>query len=665
MKKPTELLGVVLLNEGFYTRLAVERDLRVIEDRFEHEGMSFLTITLPVLSDALEKGLSVGRITPHDFPGFKPWKRGGRLPGLLRGFFMRVFDLDGGLLDSPCIDSIRAIRQVARLFKKVELPCSSARVKRAYERYLSNDQSVYRTDDWCPSSAELLFSVAGYLWADLEDFSGALYCAPGIFGSGATAEGLSLNERLSIRQWPSRSEIFFPSSYHTSYSEDDTDSFAGISFLSEAEELPVRVVQVPKTLKSPRTISVEPSFMMLQQQSVAKPLMDYLESDRFPYRSIRFTDQTVNRDLARRGSIDGSLATIDLSDASDMVGNDLVKRLFQVCPTFLEYIQVSRTRRAQLPGRSSLHELEKFASMGSALCFPIEAMVFFTIALTALVKRSGRRLSTTLLADCAASISVYGDDIIVPAETAPDVMAMLEAFGLKINHDKSFSTGFFRESCGGDYYKGVDVTPTYVRQWDFSGNTREASIVEAYVSLANQLYWKGLWHASQSIRSLLEGNLGSDLLPISAYDEGFLSFASCRVSTGCFRWDPDRSGFSVRAYSSNPSKRADSVQDIRGFILGCFQSDHHLERRRSDRRSLWRDNRSDLSSFQGGLDRESCYLPLRNGSTIPVLQNWRDTLSERLNHLTGSESRDFVSSIKPYALKLKRRWHPSNFGLSY
>jgi hypothetical protein len=86
------------------------------------------------------------------------------------------------------------------------------------------------------------------------------------------------------------------------------------------------------------------------QQSVAKPLMAYLESKRFGFKSVRFTDQSVNRELARLGSIDGSYATIDLKDASDMISNDLVIEVFgKVAPTFLQLIQDCRSTRAKLP----------------------------------------------------------------------------------------------------------------------------------------------------------------------------------------------------------------------------------------------------------------------------------------------------------------------------
>jgi hypothetical protein len=327
MKKPTMLLQRVLLDVGLQLTDTIDLDYREICSRYEKEGMSFLTITLPRLDDALLKGLAVGHLTPNDFVGFRPWKRGGSLPALLQGFFRRVFSSDGSILDEPDVDAIFAIRQVTRLFKKVELPCSKQRIKAAYERYITNDREVDWRSHKRPLDAGLFTSICGYLWSDLEDFSEILYCHPGIFGIGATSEREKRNSRYSVRSWPVRAETSFPASYHAVLRED-SDALMGINFHTEEQELPVRVVQVPKTLKTPRTISVEPSYMMLMQQSIAKPLMVYLESKRFGFKSIRFTDQSVNNDLARLGSIDGSLATIDLKDASDMVDLDLVRSIF-------------------------------------------------------------------------------------------------------------------------------------------------------------------------------------------------------------------------------------------------------------------------------------------------------------------------------------------------
>ena len=565
MKRPTTLLCRVLLDEELQTNVVVERDVREIERRFEHEGMSFLTIALPSLDDALLQGLTKGFLTPSMFHGFKPCKRGGMLPALLSGFFRNVFNEDGLLKETPCIRSIRAIRQVTRLFKKVELPCSAARIQRAYERYVSNDKNISGVVS-CGYVDAFVRRIASYLWADLEGLSGALYCSPGVFGTGATAERLAYNQRHSIKQWPKRGDESFPASYHTVATEGDSDTLLGLEFLEEASEQPVRVVQVPKTLKTPRTISVEPSYMMLRQQSIAKPIMALLEAGCLGFRSIRFSDQTVNRELAREGSVDGCLSTIDLSDASDLVSLDAVKSIFETCPSFLQYLLDSRSSRALLPDNSEL-TLKKFASMGSALCFPIEAMVFFTIALASMIHQSGRSPSRKLLAQLTAKIAVYGDDIIVPTETADGVMDWLEAFGLRVNHDKSFTKGFFRESCGGDYYKGQDITPAYVRQWTDSVNTRNPQHVEACVSLSNQFYLKGLWNASQYIRDVVDSRLGA--LPRTRHPVGGLTWASVLFDTK-LRYNPASCGYSVRTLSTRARRRRDPVLDIRGGLLVAF-----------------------------------------------------------------------------------------------
>jgi hypothetical protein len=97
--------------------------------------------------------------------------------------------------------------------------------------------------------------------------------------------------------------------------------------------------------------------------------------------------------------------------------------------------------------------------MGSALCFPVESLVFWGIAVATIWKIVGDR-------DLAAQkVYVYGDDIIVANDYAEEVMLQLEKCGLKVNTDKSaYGDHFFRESCGVDAWKGFDVTPYRVKK---------------------------------------------------------------------------------------------------------------------------------------------------------------------------------------------------------
>jgi hypothetical protein len=62
--------------------------------------------------------------------------------------------------------------------------------------------------------------------------------------------------------------------------------------------------------------------------------------------------------------------------------------------------------------------------------------------------------------------SVYGDDIIIETELFDDLVAFLRFLGFKLNHQKSYTAGPFRESCGVNAYDGVDITPFYLRDWN-------------------------------------------------------------------------------------------------------------------------------------------------------------------------------------------------------
>nr|UJQ85458.1 MAG: hypothetical protein 3 [Leviviridae sp.] len=649
MKRPTMLLERTLIDFGLQLRIAITRDVQLLERRYKDEGLSFLTITLPSLDDVLLHGLSFGRIVPSDFPSFRRASRRESFPAFMRGFFMRIFDRDGWLLPVPCIDSIRAIRQVTRLFKKVKSPCSAARQRRAFERYQENDQSISWNDNRSSVDTMLLHDVAGYLWSDLEDLSGELYCFPGIFGTGATAERRKFNERHSVSVWPRRSESSFPADFHAQHTLDA--GLDGVVFLNDEEESPVRVVQVPKTLKTPRTISVEPSYMMLMQQSIAKPLMAYLESNRFPYASIRFTDQSVNSRLARDGSRDGSLSTIDLSDASDLVALDLVKEVFEVCPTFLDYILDCRSTRARMPDGSIL-QLKKFASMGSALCFPIEAMIFFTIVTYSMVRQSGKRLSRNLLSELSARVSVYGDDIIVPTEMATGVMNDLEAFGLKVNHEKSFTSGYFRESCGGDFYKGHDVTPVYCRLFDDTGTLRDTGSLVSYVSMSNQFYMKGNWHVSQYIRDYIQSK--KRRVPRTVSDAGILSYVSVAFTTDV-RWDVRRTGYTIRGPVLLTKRQADSMDDVRGNMLRSFQQRYHSDSLSSFRAKCGKPHRSRLRDESPA----ECDLKYRGFGQPKDWFNYDYILKEsNLDHLKISFESDLTTSVRPYTLYHKYRWTP-------
>lgn len=222
--------------------------------------------------------------------------------------------------------------------------------------------------------------------------------------------------------------------------------------------------------------------------------MKHLEMHCITRGRVNFSNQSINRDLALSSSRTKEYATIDLKDASDLVSNSLVEALFP--ERVNRYLQGTRTRATKLPDGRVI-ELRKFAPMGSCLCFPIEAFVFFSISVASLMIY--HQLSR---ADACRAVYVYGDDIIVKTQYVYTVISALEAVGLKVNRDKSYIFSNFRESCGMDAFRGVDVTIARFRKiWSTSGWSGD--MVASYVALSNILYEKGYVNGANRIRAAI------------------------------------------------------------------------------------------------------------------------------------------------------------------
>lgn len=212
-----------------------------------------------------------------------------------------------------------------------------------------------------------------------------------------------------------------------------------------------KTIFVPKSYKSFRTISMEPATLQYFQQGVWKQIDEYVRRHVYLRNRIDFHDQSRNRALAQQGSICRNYATLDLSAASDSVSYALIKKVFR--GTWLpRYFLATRSTHTLLPDGRVIG-LKKFAPMGSALCFPIETLLFASVC--EYVTRAHR---------LSGDFSVFGDDIIVPTACAEETISVLSSLGFKVNLEKSFykPDSWFRESCGGEYVCGSDVTPLRV-----------------------------------------------------------------------------------------------------------------------------------------------------------------------------------------------------------
>jgi len=496
MKSLLDITILVLHESGVQCGAPTKRDELTLVRRVASEGDSFLTITLPAVCKVFDRALDSGRWQTGDLLGFKVDRQG--LPRFLSGFLSAIFDSSGTLLDDPSIDCIRAVRQILLLCGKIERPTSDSRQTKALRQFVEIDSQV--PSRFPADMLNMFDKVAGIIVTSLgKDFVDPV--TTGLVprhGSGAVAEKTPRNSRYSFSSWPSRLGRTFP------YDQFGVVNASWIeelhSEIAPRDETPVRVVLVPKTMKTPRVISIEPAAMQWAQQGLMRWFYENMPKSPFLKRTIRFSSQDANKEAAREGSISGFNTTIDLSEASDRVSSALVWRAFRTHPLLRQSIFDCRSTRASVPGIPGTVKLRKFASMGSALCFPIEALIFTIIIAASRIQSIGCRPDAASVRKVLSDVLVYGDDIIVPVDCALSVMDWLEAFGLKVNRSKTYSGRNFRESCGGEYFRGHDVKIVRVRS-DFPTSPSDATNLASWVSTTNQLYQHGLWGATRVLRS--------------------------------------------------------------------------------------------------------------------------------------------------------------------
>lgn len=226
-----------------------------------------------------------------------------------------------------------------------------------------------------------------------------------------------------------------------------------------------RFVTVPKDAKTDRSIEIQPSINVFYQLGVGAEMRQSLKK----WGIDLDQGQDVHRRVACSASKSGSYSTIDLSSASDTISHEVVKALLP--SKWYELLSMLRTSNSLLPDGKRLR-LAKFSAMGNGFTFELETLIF-----ASLVSCTLRNLN--LPSQAGRDFWVYGDDIIVPTCANRAVLAVLRYFGFVPNPRKTFATGQFRESCGGDYFEGWPVRPHYLKE--------EPNEPHEIISLANGL----------------------------------------------------------------------------------------------------------------------------------------------------------------------------------
>lgn len=214
-----------------------------------------------------------------------------------------------------------------------------------------------------------------------------------------------------------------------------------------------RFTTVPKDATKLRGICIEPSLNVYYQLAVGKEISQRM---RVNLGWDKRNCKEYHMALARIGSLTGAIATIDLSSASDTICTNLVRLILP--PDWVCLLNDLRSPFTLIDGKWV--RLEKFSSMGNGFTFELETLLFWSLCLAVQAFQKPTECPYTP----GVTTSVFGDDIIVPTSVSRSVVAALNFFGFTINEDKTFLKGPFRESCGGDYFRGSDVRPHYLKE---------------------------------------------------------------------------------------------------------------------------------------------------------------------------------------------------------
>lgn len=517
-----------------------EKDLIRLHALVAHRGIRVYLEDLPALGKHLDRCLADGEYKLSGLPLAKRYSNRVVIPKFLRGLYLLVFH-EGGLLREDCnLEAVFFLRQLLLVAKKAVYPCSEARILNEVEEFFLTDSQLPEPESfWTASTPAELAEPAPYrgfgrskairerlesygsrervelsiFLSKLDTVSRILTTTLGSYdpkewrfrhGPGAISERSGPSNKYYWTNWSDILETGYPIAdcgFHNLCSwasrVDDGTSIG-------SHEPHSRLIAVPKTFKGPRLIAAEPSEHQWCQQNIWHYFSSRVERT-WIASFLAFRDQTINQTLCTKGSETGTLSTVDLSSASDRVTPLVVGELFWRRPELLLRLRATRTRRVTRTLCNNVQEdageeLKKFSTMGNACTFPVESLVFLSVALAAVAAKRGIELhSSRDLETLIGEVAVFGDDIVIPTDCRELFVRALEVLYFKVNTSKSFWTGKFRESCGVDSFMGELVTPAYWKQPYDGGPASLSSVVEC----RNNFYKKFLLNTAAYLESTL------------------------------------------------------------------------------------------------------------------------------------------------------------------
>lgn len=583
----------------------------------ESRGTKFFTIDLVAAGKHLDRCLSAGQFSRSGLPHQRPRRKRGVIPRLFEGLYLLAFHENGTVRSDADSTAISLLRQLLYAAKKVRYTCDPASVYQTVAEYFSIEQDIdipsfaWDSDDLGTARVaehHLRDAIHGAVPSVSAEYSlpfgnlperrnASVEILPGLYelcqqvadiistgigevtyaslsphhGPGAVSDQ-KLGSKYNFPHWPRKLELSFPAIGFALANESlfrglDEDLWNPIFGLHEP---PSKLIAVPKTQKGPRLIASEPISHQWMQQALWTFLQESIKTT-FLSKMIDFRDQSHSGKAVLAASARGSGCSIDLSNASDRLSCWLVERFFRSNYSLLSAFHAVRTRwlvNTVDKKHPKFHKLRKFATSGSALTFPVQSIVYSGLALAGVLYVNGVRPASNrrdwaqlrkLCTRWSKSVRVFGDDIIVPEDSASTVIKLLTELGLEVSTTKTFVGGNFYESCGTDAYVGVDVTPTYVLE--FPVESKPSSIASA-VECSNNLHRRGLWCAAAWLVDQVPRNL--------------------RRKLGIWAMDDGRFGLKSFVGMSNPHLKETWNEHYQRWEYSALSIDSKIEKRSTD-----------------------------------------------------------------------------------